>query len=50
MNDFNYQENRLHCEDYPLDNLASTFGTPCFVYSASATSTLSHVAPTPLII
>ncbi|MDB4567778.1 diaminopimelate decarboxylase, partial [Pseudomonadales bacterium] len=36
MNDFNYQENRLHCEDYPLDNLASTFGTPCFVYSASA--------------
>ena len=36
MNDFNYQTNRLHCEDYPLDSLASTYGTPCFVYSASA--------------
>ena len=36
MNGFNYQEDRLHCEDYPLDSLAKTYGTPCFVYSASA--------------
>jgi diaminopimelate decarboxylase len=31
--DFVYRENRLFCEDVPLDTLASDTGTPCYVYS-----------------
>ena len=42
MNGFNYQTSRLHCEDYPLDSLAKDYGTPCFVYSASAMASAYH--------
>ena len=33
MHHFNYRNNRLYCEDVPLDALAKTAGTPCYVYS-----------------
>ncbi len=33
---FSYRENRLHCEDVALDELAERFGTPLYVYSRHA--------------
>jgi diaminopimelate decarboxylase len=33
MHDFQYLNNRLHCEGVPLESLANKFGTPLFVYS-----------------
>ena len=36
MEDFVYQDNRLHAESVPLELIAEEYGTPCFVYSAAA--------------
>lgn len=36
MEDFVYQDNRLHAESVPLELIAEEHGTPCFVYSAAA--------------
>ncbi len=36
MNSFNYKDGVLHAENYPLNQLASEFGTPCYVYSKAA--------------
>lgn len=33
MNAFTYRHHQLHAEDVPLAELASRYGTPCFVYS-----------------
>ncbi|MEH8019445.1 diaminopimelate decarboxylase [Rheinheimera muenzenbergensis] len=33
MDHFNYQHDRLFAEQQPLDEIASQFGTPCYVYS-----------------
>lgn len=33
MHHFNYRNNRLYCEDVPLEALVSVVGTPCYVYS-----------------
>jgi diaminopimelate decarboxylase len=33
MNAFTYRNKQLHAEDVPLADLASKYGTPCFVYS-----------------
>ncbi|MEO5332316.1 MAG: diaminopimelate decarboxylase [Magnetococcus sp. YQC-5] len=39
MDYFRYQENRLHCEQLPLDRIAAEVGTPFYCYSAG---TLEH--------
>ncbi|MBF0126314.1 MAG: diaminopimelate decarboxylase [Magnetococcales bacterium] len=39
MDDFRYQENRLHCEQVPLDHIAAAVGTPFYCYSEG---TLEH--------
>ena len=31
---FEYRQQRLYCEDVPLDDLARDLRTPCYVYSA----------------
>ena len=36
MEDFVYREGKLYCEDLPLDELADSVGTPCYVYSKRA--------------
>jgi len=36
MDSFAYAGERLHIEDVPLDEVAETFGTPCYVYSKAA--------------
>ena len=36
MDAFKYKENKLHCEDVNLSEIASSFGTPAFVYSKKA--------------
>ncbi|MDO9364803.1 MAG: diaminopimelate decarboxylase [Methylotenera sp.] len=36
MNTFTLKNNMLHAENVALDNIANTFGTPCYVYSKSA--------------
>ena len=36
MEDFVYQDRRLHAESVPLELIAEKYGTPCFVYSATA--------------
>lgn len=36
MNTFTLKNNTLHAENVALDNIANTFGTPCYVYSKSA--------------
>ena len=36
MEHFHYVENKLHCEDASLAELAACFGTPAYVYSRSA--------------
>ncbi|NKB46583.1 MAG: diaminopimelate decarboxylase [Legionellales bacterium] len=33
MDHFNYQDGRLYAEDVSLEDLAQTYGTPCYVYS-----------------
>lgn len=33
MDHFNYRDAVLHAEDVPLTDIASRFGTPCYVYS-----------------
>jgi diaminopimelate decarboxylase len=33
MNDFQYREGELYCEDVPLSRIAKEVGTPCYVYS-----------------
>lgn len=33
---FNHRDGHLHCEDVPASRLADEYGTPCYVYSASA--------------
>jgi diaminopimelate decarboxylase len=33
MNPFEYRDGRLHCESASLESLASTYGTPAYVYS-----------------
>ncbi len=33
MNAFEYKNNHLHAEDVDLQDIADTFGTPCYVYS-----------------
>ncbi len=35
MEDFTYQNGRLHAESVPLELIAEEHGTPCFVYSAA---------------
>lgn len=35
-NHFHYRNDRLHAEQVPLENIASRFGTPCYVYSRAA--------------
>ena len=36
MDTFKYKENKLHCEDVNLSEIASSFGTPAYVYSKKA--------------
>ncbi len=36
MNVFEYKNNLLHAEDVSLQELADTYGTPCYVYSKAA--------------
>lgn len=36
MNAFEYKNNLLHAEDVGLQELAETYGTPCYVYSKAA--------------
>jgi diaminopimelate decarboxylase len=36
MSFFAYRESALHVEDVPLSTVASTIGTPCYVYAAAA--------------
>ena len=36
MEDFVYQDGRLHAESVPLELIAEEHGTPCFVYSAAS--------------
>ena len=36
MDAFKYKENELHCEDVNLSEIASSFGTPAYVYSKKA--------------
>ena len=36
MSVFNYHDNQLHAEDFPLEDIAEQFGTPCYVYSRAA--------------
>ncbi|MDO9281188.1 MAG: diaminopimelate decarboxylase [Methylotenera sp.] len=36
MNTFTLKNNTLHAENVALNNIASEFGTPCYVYSKSA--------------
>ena len=36
MTYFHYQAGQLHCESVALKTLAEQYGTPCYVYSASA--------------
>ncbi len=33
MNDFNYQDNRLFCEEVPVQEIAKAVGTPFYLYS-----------------
>lgn len=33
MDDFRYQNGRLHCEDLPISQIAERFGTPTYTYS-----------------
>ncbi len=33
---FHYQQNRLFAENVPLEDIATRFGTPCYVYSRAA--------------
>jgi diaminopimelate decarboxylase len=35
MNYFNYIENRLYCEEVPVETIAAEVGTPFYLYSAS---------------
>jgi diaminopimelate decarboxylase len=35
MNYFNYKENRLYCEEVPVETIAAEVGTPFYLYSAS---------------
>ncbi len=41
MHHFAYQDNRLYCEQVPVESLAKKFGTPLYVYSQA---TLTHHA------
>ena len=36
MNTFTLKNNALHAENVALNQIAETFGTPCYVYSRSA--------------
>ena len=36
MNTFHFIDNTLHAENVALDQIAESFGTPCYVYSKSA--------------
>ena len=36
MSYFVYRDQALHAEAVPLDRVAATFGTPCYVYSRAA--------------
>lgn len=42
VNYFTYRDQRLHAEEVPLDRIADTFGTPCYVYSQTALATAYH--------
>ncbi|GAB3376568.1 diaminopimelate decarboxylase [Spongiibacter taiwanensis] len=33
MNPFQYQNGQLHAENVPLHHIASTYGSPCYIYS-----------------
>ena len=35
MHHFHYRDGKLHCEEVPLERIASEVGTPCYVYSYS---------------
>lgn len=35
MNYFNYQNDKLHCEEVPVEKIAAETGTPFYLYSAS---------------
>jgi len=35
MNYFNYKENKLHCEETPVEKIAEDVGTPFYLYSAA---------------
>lgn len=43
MTSLHYYDNHLYIEDVDLNNIATTFGTPCYVYS-NATLTLNYQA------
>lgn len=36
MDYFYYRDNQLYVEDFPLQNVAAKYGTPCYVYSRAA--------------
>tara|TARA_R110000787_G_scaffold75748_3_gene167545 strand:- start:24547 stop:25803 length:1257 start_codon:yes stop_codon:yes gene_type:complete len=38
MTEFSYRDNRLFAEDVPLEEIASRFGTPAYIYSKKALS------------
>ena len=42
MSHFKYRDQRLHAEGIPLDRIAATFGTPCYVYSRTAIEAAYH--------
>lgn len=33
MDHFHYQNDELHCEDVPVEQIARDYGTPCYIYS-----------------
>ncbi len=39
---FNYQNDQLHAEQVPLEEIAQRFGTPCYVYSHAALTEAYH--------
>lgn len=42
MTYFAYRDQQLHAERVPLDRIAETFGTPCYVYSRAALEAAYH--------
>lgn len=49
MSGFNYQNNELHAEQVPLQEVANQYGTPCYVYSKQAIIQNWHAFYDPLL-